>query len=176
MTMCLFATVAWPSWASQETAAALKDLMAEGKIKAYGVSNETTFGVCEWARAAERLEMPLPASIQNACSLVVRLFEFELAEACATSNLNIGLLAYSILAGGLLSGKYRGNSQPAGSRHTKYPEFMSRWNPSKGIPQLTEAVEGYAKIAEEHGMSLTDLSTRWCRTRSYCKHGSVTHL
>ncbi|CAK9011460.1 unnamed protein product [Durusdinium trenchii] len=157
----------------EETAAALKDLMQEGKIKAYGVSNETTFGVCEWTRAAQKLDMPPPASIQNACSLVVRLFEYELAEACATSNFNVGLLAYSILAGGLLSGKYRGNKQPAESRHTKYPNFMSRWNPTKGIPQLSEAVEGYAMIAEENGMSLTELSTRWCRTRSYCKHGSV---
>lgn len=160
----------------QETAAALKDLMQEGKIKAYGVSNETTFGVCEWTRAAQKLDMPPPASIQNACSLVVRLFEYELAEACATSNFNVGLLAYSILAGGLLSGKYRGNKQPAESRHTKYPNFMSRWNPTKGIPQLSEAVEGYAMIAEENGMSLTELSTRWCRTRSYCKHGSATWL
>lgn len=150
--------------------------MEEGKIKAYGVSNETTFGVCEWARAAEELDMPLPASIQNACSLVVRLFEYELAEACATSNFNVGLLAYSILAGGLLSGKYRNGKKPAESRHTKYPEFMSRWNPSKGIPQLEEAVDGYAKIAEELNMSLTDLSTRWCRTRPYCKNGSAAWL
>lgn len=157
----------------EETAAALKELMDEGKIKAYGVSNETTFGVCEWVRAAKALDMPLPASIQNACSLVVRLFEYELAEACAASNYNVGLLAYSILAGGLLSGKYRGGKKPAESRHVKYPDFMSRWNPSKGIPELEEAVEGYAKIANELGMSLTDLSTRWCRTRSYCKHGSV---
>jgi len=157
----------------EETAAALKELMQEGKIKAYGVSNETTFGVCEWARAAKALDMPLPASIQNACSLVVRLFESELAEACATSNLNVGLLAYSILAGGLLSGKYRGGKEPAASRHVKYPNFMSRWNPSQGIPELLEAVEQYAAIAEELGMSLTDFSTRWCRTRSYCKHGSV---
>lgn len=150
--------------------------MQEGKIKAYGVSNETTFGVCEWARAAKALDMPLPASIQNACSLVVRLFESELAEACATSNLNVGLLAYSILAGGLLSGKYRGGKEPAESRHAKYPNFMSRWNPSQGIPELLEAVEQYAAIAEELGMSLTDFSTRWCRTRSYCKHGSATYL
>ena len=147
----------------------------EGKIKAYGVSNETTFGVCEWAKAARKLNMPLPASIQNALSLVVRLFEYELAEACAESNLNVGLLAYSVLAGGLLSGKYR-SGQPAEGRHTIYPDFMARWNPTKGIPQLLEAVEAYAAIAMDCDMSLTELSTRWCRTRSYCKNGSATRL
>lgn len=159
----------------EETAGAMKKLLDAGKIKAYGVSNETTFGVCEWARAADKLGMPAPASIQNALSMVVRLFEYELAEACSQSNLNIGLLAYSILAGGLLSGKYLPGkpAPPKSARHVKYPEFMSRWNPSKGISELSKAVEAYAKIAEEAGMTLTDLSTRWCRTRSYCKHGSV---
>ena len=149
--------------------------MQEGKIKAYGLSNETTFGVCEWAKAARKLDMPLPASIQNALSLVVRLFEYELAEACAESNLNVGLLAYSVLAGGLLSGKYRGQAPPEG-RHTIYPDFMARWNPTKGIPQLLEAVDAYASIAMDCGISLTELSTRWCRSRSYCKNGSATWL
>ncbi|CAJ1443449.1 unnamed protein product [Effrenium voratum] len=157
----------------EETAAALKDLLEEGKIKAYGVSNETTFGICEWARAATKLDMPMPASIQNACSLVVRLFEYELAEACAVSNLNVGLLAYSILAGGSLSGKYRGGKAPENCRHTKFPNFMSRWSTAKGIPQLEEAIEAYAGIAEDLKMSLTELSTRWCRSRPYCGHGSV---
>ncbi|CAE7641986.1 tas [Symbiodinium sp. CCMP2592] len=84
----------------EETAGAMKKLLDAGKIKAYGVSNETTFGVCEWARAADKLGIPAPASIQNALSMVVRLFEYELAEACSERNLNIGLMAYSILAGG----------------------------------------------------------------------------
>ena len=72
----------------------------EGKIRHYGLSNETTFGVCEFVRAADELGVPRPVSIQNSFSLVHRSFEDELAEACAPSHYNIGLLPWSPLAGG----------------------------------------------------------------------------
>jgi len=68
----------------------MKKLLDAGKIKAYGVSNETTFGVCEWARAADKLGIPAPASIQNALSMVVRLFEYELA--CSAGSICQGSL------------------------------------------------------------------------------------
>jgi len=159
----------------EETASALKELMDSGKIKAYGLSNETTFGVCEWVRVADKIGLPRPASIQNACSLIVRNFEGELAEACAESNYNIGLLPWSILAGGLLSGKYQPGqpAPPPNSRHVKYPDFMRRWGHTTASSGTIEAVAEYAKIAQEVGMSLAELSIRWARDRSYCKHGSV---
>ena len=78
------------------------------------MSNETTFGVCEWARVAKALDMPAPVSIQNSFSLLHRSYACELAEACAPRNHNIGLLPWSPLCGGLLTGKY-GDSLVAGA-------------------------------------------------------------
>lgn len=92
----------------RETLEALGKLLAAGKIKAYGLSNESSFGLCESVRIADELGMPRPASIQNSFSLLNRSFEYELAEACAPSNYNIGLLPCSVLAGGTLTGKYNG--------------------------------------------------------------------
>lgn len=84
--------------------AALKELIDAGKILNYGLSNETCFGVCEFGRVADELGCPRPVSIQNSFSLIHRSFETELAEACAPRNYNVGLLPWSPLAGGALSG------------------------------------------------------------------------
>lgn len=158
----------------EETAAALKQLLDSGKIKAYGLSNESAFGVCEWARVAKQLDMPAPASIQNAFSLVNRDFESQLAEACAPLNHNCGLLPWSPLCGGLLSGKYipgweKGEACSAGppeGRLTRFgPKFQNRWaDPSDN---LKTAVRAYQAIADKAGMSLTTLSLAWCRSRWY---------
>jgi len=85
-----------------------------------------------------------------------------------------------VLCGGLLSGKYhKGQPSPGDSaRFNKYPDYMSRWSPNrpgggKASEEALSAVEDYARIAEEAGLSLTELSIRWARTRSYIGHGSV---
>jgi len=98
--------MAWDG--AQETVGALKALIDEGKIKHYGLSNETTFGVCEFCRIADSLGAPRPISIQNSFSLVHRSFEDHLAEACCPRHYDIGLLPWSPLAGGALTGKYLG--------------------------------------------------------------------
>jgi len=157
----------------EETAAALKELLEAGKIRAYGLSNETTFGVCQWAHAAELLGMPPPASIQNSHSLLVRNFEADLAEACAPSNLNIGLLPYSVLCGGLLTGKYGVDKAPPGARFTRFPQFMSRWAPQSSNQKVKVAVEDYERVAKQAGLTMADLAIRWSRTREYIAHGSV---
>ena len=108
----------------KETVAALGELIAAGKIRHYGLSNETTYGVCEFVRAADELGVPRPVSIQNSFCLLHRTFETELAEACAPSHYNIGLLPWTPLAGGALSGKYLHGKRPAEGRLVKYPNFM----------------------------------------------------
>jgi len=151
----------------KETVAALGELITTGKIRHYGLSNETTFGVCEYVRAADELGVPRPVSIQNSLCLLDRTFETELAEACAPNQYNISLLPYSPLAGGVLSNKYlhayRDNKSVDGRLH-KYPNFMQRYiNEACMI-----ATQGYTGIAKEVGISLATLSLAWCRTRWYC--------
>lgn len=74
----------------EEQVSAVGELIKEGKIKYWGVSNETTFGICQLCETAKRLGVPLPVSIQNDVSIVQRLYEADLAEACAPSNYSIG--------------------------------------------------------------------------------------
>uniref|UniRef100_A0A7S1XIR3 NADP-dependent oxidoreductase domain-containing protein n=2 Tax=Erythrolobus australicus TaxID=1077150 RepID=A0A7S1XIR3_9RHOD len=155
----------------KETIGALKELIDEGKIRAWGLSNETTFGVCEAVRAADELGAPRPASIQNSYSLLHRSFETELAEACAPSHYNIGLLPWSILCGGALSGKYLPDSgvDTKASRHTMFPRFQPRFAEDRAV----EATKGYVKVAKDAGMSPVTLATAFCCSRPFiAKNGS----
>jgi len=147
----------------KETVAALGKLIANGKIKHYGLSNETTFGVCEFVRCADELGVPRPVTIQNSFCMLHRSFETELAEACAPSNFNIGLLPWTPLAGGALTGKYLGGKKPAEGRLIKYPSFMQRYLNDES----QRATEQYSVIAKEAGVSLATLALAWCKTRFY---------
>jgi len=160
-----------------ETATALKELIDEGKIRYIGLSNESTYGVCEWVKACEKLGIKDKlASIQNSYSLLDRRFDSELAEAC--HHYNIGLLPWSILAGGLLSGKYRkspksGIASSPSSRFIKYPEYMRRWSPKTASQATLSATEEYACIAEDIGMTPTQLAIAFVRSRKFINNGSV---
>lgn len=160
------------SIAFKETLSGLKQLLDQGKIRAYGVSNETTYGVAEIVRAADELGMPRPVSIQNNFCLLNRTFETELAEACAPSNYNISLMPYSILAGGVLTGKYVGKVREDGEvvdpalktcRFGMFPGFMKRYT----LQPVSEAIEGYQRIADEAGISMTALAQAFCKTRPF---------
>eukprot|EP00951_Prasinocladus_malaysianus_P019738 scaffold160122_cov44-Prasinocladus_malaysianus.AAC.1 len=115
----------------------MKDLVDAGKIRHWGVSNETTYGVCEIMRACDEVGAPYPITIQNSFSLLHRAFETELAEACAPSHYNISLLPWSPLAGGTLSGKYLDGNAPENSRFSLYPQFMARFQ--VGLPSPTRS-------------------------------------
>lgn len=148
-----------------ETATALKELIDAGKIRAWGLSNETTWGVSQWIRISDELGLPRPASIQNQFCLLNRSFESELAEACAPSNGSIGLLPWSVLAGGVLSGKFlgKGLDDPSlkGTRMQRFPSFMARFL----NPGAVAAVQKYAAVAKEADMSLATLAQAFCKTR-----------
>eukprot|EP00741_Cyanophora_paradoxa_P008686 tig00001368_g8409.t1 len=152
-----------PSVPFEESVAALGELIKEGKIRHWGLSNETTFGVCHFAEAAKRLGVPLPVSIQNDFSLVDRRFESELAEACAPGNYNIGLLPYGPLAGGTLTGKFLDGSKPAKARHVLFPGFQQRYHAE---PTMA-ATRKYAELAKKHGITPTQLALAWCKSRWY---------
>lgn len=156
----------------RDTLLALKELLDEGKIRAYGLSNETTFGVCEFIRFADEIGMPRPATIQNPFCLLNRSFEVDLAEACSPSNFNIGLLPWSILGGGALTGKYNRKvnedgsiSDPSlkGTRFALYPFFQGRFLTASTLA----AIDSYMKLAKQHGMSVATLAQAFCKSRWY---------
>jgi len=143
-----------------EQISAMAKAIEAGKIRAYGLSNETAWGLCEYTRLARENGLPAPASVQNGYNLVSRMFDGDLAE--ASFRLNIPLLAYSPLAMGLLSGKYRGGSPPPEARLAKFPNFGERYQ----RPRVLAAVEEYLKVADKHGLSPAGMALAFVRSRS----------
>ncbi|MEW5300142.1 MAG: hypothetical protein WDW36_003094 [Sanguina aurantia] len=152
-----------PCHSFEEQVKVMAALITEGKIKHWGVSNETTYGMTMMYETAKRLGLPLPVSIQNDFSLVARGFEEELAEACSPLHCNIGLLSYGALAGGTLSGKYLNGAACPTSRHTLFAGFQARY-----ICEATSAATAlYAKLAASKGLTPTQLALGWAAGRWY---------
>ncbi|GLC72585.1 hypothetical protein PLESTF_001267300 [Pleodorina starrii] len=148
----------------EEQVEALGRLLQQGKIRAWGVSNETSWGVVRHCAAADAAGLPRPATIQNSYSLLHRTFEGDLAETCAPHNLNLGLLPWSALSGGALTGKYLPyGTRPAGCRLTLFPERYERFTTTR----VAAAVSEYVRIAGEAGMTPAQLGYAWCRSRPF---------
>ncbi len=145
-----------------ETAAAMAELIREGKIRHYGLSNETPYGVSQFARIAEREGLPKPVSVQNAYNLLNRVFDIHLSETCWHEKTT--LLAYSPLGFGFLTGKYRGGARPPGSRLALFATYPQRY---LNQPNAEEAIEAYAELAGEYG--LTKLALQFIMSRPYPK-------
>ena len=129
-----------------------------------GLSNETPWGVSEFVRCAEALGLPKIVSVQNAYHLMNRSFESGLAEVCRHAN--VGLLGYSPLAFGWLTGKYLADPNAKG-RITLFPGFGQRYN-KPGVPAATRE---YVRIAQEAGLIPAQMALAWARTRWFT--GSV---
>lgn len=136
----------------------LAELVKAGKIRHIGLSNETPWGVSEFVRCAEQLGLPRIASVQNAYHLLNRTFESGLAETC--HHANVGLLAYSPLAFGWLTGKYI-NDPGANGRITLFPGFGQRYNK----PNVPPATMEYMRIALEAGLTPAKMALAFARTR-----------
>jgi aryl-alcohol dehydrogenase-like predicted oxidoreductase len=136
----------------------LAELVNAGKIRHIGLSNETPWGVTEFLRCAEQLGLPKIVSVQNAYHLLNRSFESGLAEIC--HHTQVGLLAYSPLAFGWLTGKYIADPQAHG-RITLFPNFGQRYNKINVPP----AVKEYLRIAHEAGLTPATLALAFARTR-----------
>ncbi|MFO1350368.1 MAG: aldo/keto reductase [Gammaproteobacteria bacterium] len=130
-----------------------------GKIRYYGLSNETAWGLCEFTRVARAHGLPAPVSVQNSYSLVSRMFDGDLAE--ASYRLNISLLAYSPLAMGVLSGKYLRGAQPEGRRLSRFTTFGERYR----RPRVVEAVAEYVQLADRHNLSPVALALAFVKSR-----------
>ena len=144
----------------EETLSVLGEFVKAGKIRHVGVSNETPWGVGQFLNAAGKHNLPRIVSIQNPYSLVNRTFEAGLSE--FTHKEGIGLLAYSPMAFGWLSGKYEGGARPDGARITLFERFQRY---SK--PQAVKAVSAYVELARRHGLSPAQLSLAFVNSRPF---------
>ncbi|MBB3142714.1 NADP(H)-dependent aldo-keto reductase [Halomonas organivorans] len=144
----------------EESLAALQELVQAGKIRAVGLSNETPWGVMHALQVAESQGLPRVASVQNPYSLLNRSFEVGLAEIAHRED--VGLLAYSPLAFGKLSGKYLDGAWPEGARLTLFERFQ-RYN----TPLADEATRAYVNIAREHGLDPAQMALAYVNSRSF---------
>jgi aryl-alcohol dehydrogenase-like predicted oxidoreductase len=130
----------------------LQDFIKQGKIRHIGLSNETPWGTMKYMQAATTHNLPKPVTVQNSYSIIHRGYEVGMSEVSLREN--IGLLAYSPLAQGVLSGKYLDGNKPEGARGTLFPRFIARYMGEGSL----EAVSRYENIAKKNGITLTEMS------------------
>ena len=144
----------------EETLAVLSDLVRSGKVRHIGLSNETSWGVARFLRAAEEGVGPRVVSIQNAYHLMNRAFEMGLAEFAWRER--VGLLAYSPLAQGYLTGKYQNGARPPGARTTLFQRGQ-RYE----TPGAASAIDAYLNLAKELGLDPAQLAIAFAASRSF---------
>jgi len=132
----------------------------KGNIRHWGLSNETPWGTMRFFAEADKHGWPRPVSIQNGYNLLKRDFDYDMAELSLREN--FGLLAYSPLAQGYLTGKYQNGAEPEGARMTCFgrDEHYER-------PGNSKAIDAYVKIAREHGLEPAALALKFCDTRPF---------
>jgi aryl-alcohol dehydrogenase-like predicted oxidoreductase len=139
------------------------ELMKAGKIRSFGLSNESPYGVSAFATTAKLLDLPKPSSVQNPYNLLLRNeFEGSMHEVCSPINANCGLLAYSPLAGGALTGKYLGKV-PDSARMRKYVGFMHRYIAEPSMA----AVKDLMTLSGSSTIPLGPLALAWVYTRPF---------
>ena len=144
----------------EETLAVLGDLIAAGKLRSVGLSNETPWGVMRFLALAETGRGPRMVSVQNSYSLLNRTFEPRLAEVAIRED--CGLLAYAPVAAGSLTGKYLDGNKPAGARLTLWPD-NSRYQSEQGIA----AIRAYVDLARRHGLEPAQMAIAFVVSRPF---------
>ena len=138
----------------------LDEIMKSGKVRHVGISNEKAWGTMRYLEASKHNDLPRMITIQNAYSLLCRTFEGDLAEIALREN--IGLLAYSPMAFGVLSGKYIKGTAADNARLKLFPRF-ARYSGDNA----TEATKRYLKIAEDHSMTLAQMALAFVNQRPF---------
>ena len=131
---------------------ALAELVKSGKVRYIGLSNETPWGVAKFLELSKTNNLPRIVSVQNPYSLLNRSFEVGLSEIAIREN--CGLLAYSPLAFGVLSGKYLGGKKPKGARLTLFGDQFTRYTKERSI----QATEEYERIAKKYNLDFAQMS------------------
>ncbi len=139
---------------------ALGDCVKAGKLRAVGLSNETTWGTQKYLTLAEANGLPRVATIQNEYNLLYRHYDLDLAE--LSHHEDVGLLAYSPLAGGILSGKYLDGKKPAGSRGSINGDIGGRL-----VPHQEAATRAYVELAVKHEIDPSAMALAFCLTRPF---------
>jgi aryl-alcohol dehydrogenase-like predicted oxidoreductase len=145
----------------EETLAALGELVAAGKVRQIGVANESPWGVMRYLAEAETKGLPRIASIQNGYSLLDRQFELGLAEVAMREQ--VGLIAYSPLGGGLLTGKYSDAPAPIEGSRSSQPGFAQ----ARFTPKKLAATQAYVDLARRHGLDPADMALAFVRDRPF---------
>ncbi|TSH78496.1 NADP(H)-dependent aldo-keto reductase [Acinetobacter sp. RF15A] len=143
-----------------ETLSALQAEIQKGRIRYIGLSNETPWGTMKFLHLAEKLGLSKFVSVQNPYNLLNRTYEIGMSEIAKYEG--VGLLAYSPLAFGYLTGKFRNGARPAQARVTLYSRFSRYSN-----PQSEWATEQYAQLAEQHGLTLTQLALAFIKQQFF---------
>ena len=138
----------------------LETQVQKGNIRYFGLSNESAWGTAQWLRLSEENSLPRVQTIQNEYSLLCRLYDTDLAE--LSLNEDVGLLAFSVLAAGLLTGKYQNNKVPADSRKSISPELGGRVT-----DRVWSAVDRYMAIGAKYQIDPVHLSIAWCSSRPF---------
>jgi len=136
------------------------DLVKAGKVRALGLSNDTAWGVMQMLKLSEEKGLPRVASIQNEYNLLYRPYDLDLAE--VSHHEEVGLLAYSPLAAGLLTGKYLDGAKPDGSRLTRNGDLGGRYQPLQ-----EPAVRAYVELARKNGIDPAQMALAFCLTRPF---------
>jgi aryl-alcohol dehydrogenase-like predicted oxidoreductase len=143
-----------------EILAVLDKLVAEGKVRFVGLSNESPWGVMSFLKAAEQHGLPRPVSIQNAFNLVNRTFEMGLSEVAHREQ--VGLLGYSPLGQGYLSGKYEDGALPLNSRKRLF-DRLGRYEQGNG----PRAISAYVALAKRHGLDPAQMAIAFAASRPF---------
>jgi len=139
----------------------LKKFIDQGKIKHVGLSNETPWGLSEFLELSKEKNLPRMLSVQNPYNLLNRTYEVGLAEMSVREQ--AGLLAYSPLACGYLSGKYRNKQLPKNSRMERDGDFWTRY----AKPNTDKVVESYYEISKKHNLDLTQMSLKFIEIQPF---------
>jgi len=144
----------------EEVLDVLGEAIRAGKIRHVGLSNETAWGAMRWLQLADQGRGPRMASIQNCYHMLNRGFEVGLAEVAIREQ--CGLLAFSPLGMGSLSGKYLNGARPAGARMTLFPNF-----PRYMTPRAQDAIAVHVALARKHGLDPAQMALAWVNSRDF---------
>jgi len=139
---------------------AMQKMVDAGKIRHFGLSNETTWGTAQWLRLAAKNNLPRVISVQNEYSLLCRIADTDLAELCHHED--VGLLPFTPMAAGLLSGKYGPDITPAKTRRAAEPTLGGRIT-----DRVWAAIDAYRAVASKHGLDANQMALAWTLTRPF---------
>jgi aryl-alcohol dehydrogenase-like predicted oxidoreductase len=140
---------------------ALEKFIKQGKIRFIGLSNETSWGLSKFLEISKLKTLPRMMSVQNPYNLLCRTYEIGLAEISIREK--SGLLAYSPLAGGFLTGKYRNNNLPEDSRQKLFGDYYTRYSK----PNISPVIEKYFNIAKKFNLDFAQMSLKFCEIQPF---------